>query len=118
MILAGARASVDAHHSFAAEYDQAKPIRVEGTVVRLEVRNPHAVLELVVTDRTGVPMTWIFEMGAPRVLAQYGWLTDSVKRGDQVTVEGVLARSGTGRAAAQIVTTASGTRLRAVRPFR
>jgi hypothetical protein len=108
-----------AHHSFAGEYDQAKPVRVEGTVVRLDLRNPHALLSVASVDAAGVKTTWTFEMGAPRVLTnRLGWSADAVKPGERITVEGFLARSGGTEAAAQYVTTASGMHLRSVLPFR
>jgi hypothetical protein len=112
-------APVAAHHSFAAEYDQTKPLRVEGTVVRLDWRNPHAIISVVSVNAAGEKTTWTFEMGAPRVLTnRLGWSPDSVKLGDRVIVEGFLARNGSGAAAAQHVTTASGARLQSVLPFR
>ena len=108
-----------AHHSFAAEYDQTKPLRVEGTVVRLDWRNPHAILAVTAVNAAGEKTTWTFEMGAPRVLTnRLGWSTDSVKLGDHIVVDGFHARSGGSGAAAQYVTTASGARLQSVLPFR
>jgi DNA/RNA endonuclease YhcR with UshA esterase domain len=108
-----------AHHSFAGEYDQTKPLRVEGTVVRLDWRNPHAILTLAAVTAAGESTTWTFEMGAPRVLAdRLGWPADAIKTGDRVIVEGFLARNGGRAAAATYVTTASGARLRSVLPFR
>jgi hypothetical protein len=108
-----------AHHSFAGEYDQTKPLRVEGTVVRLDWRNPHAILSVASVDGAGVKTIWTFEMGAPRVLTnRLGWSTDSVKLGDHVIVEGFMSRNGGSGAAAQYLTTASGARLQSVLPFR
>ncbi len=110
---------VAAHHSFAAEYDQTKPLRVEGTVVRLDWRNPHAILAVTSANAAGEKTTWTFEMGAPRVLTnRLGWSPDSVKLGDRIIVDGFLARNGGQGAAAQYVTTASGARLQSVLPFR
>lgn len=109
-----------AHHSFAAEYDQTKPLRVEGTVVRLDWRNPHAILSVASVNTAGEKTTWTFEMGAPRVLTnRLGWSPDSVKPGDHVIVEGFMARNAdASTAAAQHVTTAAGARLQSVLPFR
>jgi hypothetical protein len=93
-------------------------VRVEGTVVRLDWRNPHAILSVTSVNAAGEKTTWTFEMGAPRVLTnRLGWSTDSVKLGDRIIVEGFRARNGMG-AAAQHVTTASGARLQSVLPFR
>ena len=117
--LAAFATPVEAHHSFAAEYDQTKPLRVEGTVVRLDWRNPHAIMAVTSVNAAGEKLTWTFEMGAPRVLTnRLGWSTDSVKLGDRIIVDGFYARSGGSNAAAQYVTTASGARLQSVLPFR
>jgi len=108
-----------AHHSFAAEYDLTKPLRVEGTVVRLDWRNPHAILSLASVTAAGEEIMWTFVMGAPRVLTnRLGWSPDSVRVGDRIIVEGFLARHGGSGAAAQHVTTASGARLQSALPFR
>ena len=87
--------SAAAHHSFAGEYDQTKPLRVEGIVVRLDWRNPHAILSVTSVNAAGEKMTWTFEMGAPRVLTnRLGWSPDTVKLGDRIVVEGFQARNG------------------------
>ena len=110
---------VAAHHSFAGEYDQSRPLRIEGTVVRVDWRNPHVILTLASMTTPGVASTWTFEMGAPRVLTErLGWPKDALKPGDHIVVDGYYARNGGTQAAAQFVTTASGTRLRSVLPFR
>jgi len=87
--------------------------------VRLDWRNPHAVLAVESVNAAGEKTTWTFEMGAPRVLAnRFGWSSDTVKMGDRIVVEGSPARAGGRSGAAQYVTTASGTRLQSVLPFR
>ena len=119
LVVVGLVAPVAAHHSFAGVYDQTKPLKIEGTVVRVEWQNPHVVLHVKSTDDEGASIEWSFEMGAPRVLTErLGWSADRVKLGDRITLEGFLARSGGRQAAAQFVTTASGVRLRSVLPFR
>ena len=100
-----------AHHSFAAEFDATKPVKVKGVVTRIEWMNPHVWFYLNATDDEGKTARWAFEMGAPHQLQQRGWLRDTMKLGDVVTVEGSLARTGANRANARTVTTADGRRL-------
>jgi len=83
-----------AHHSFAAEYDSNKPITVKGTVNKLAWVNPHAYVFVDVKDEHGKVTTWAFESLSPNALAQQGWNRSSLKPGDQVTVEGYLAKDG------------------------
>jgi hypothetical protein len=84
-----------AHHSFEAEYDRNKVIQVKGTVTRLNWMNPHARFYVDVTDESGKVTNWNFELGSPNVLKRQGWLRDTLKPGDVVTVEGYLAKDGT-----------------------
>jgi hypothetical protein len=77
-----------AHHSFAAEYDSNKPVKVTGTVTKMEWMNPHARFYVDVKDASGELNNWNFELGAIPVLLKQGWRKDSLKVGDQVTVEG------------------------------
>jgi Family of unknown function (DUF6152) len=84
-----------AHHSFEAEYDFNKPMKVTGTVTKMEWMNPHAHFYLDVKDSNGKVINWNFELGAIPVLLKQGWRKDSLKQGDQVTVEGFLPKDGT-----------------------
>lgn len=97
-----------AHHSFAAEYDQNKPMTVTGTVTKLEWTNPHARFYVDVKDDKGKVASWNFELGSPNVLIRQGWKRTSLKEGDQVTVEGYLAKDGSNFANARRVTLADG----------
>ena len=92
-ILLAAAPSI-AHHAFSAEFDQAKPVKVQGEISRLEWTNPHAWLFIDSKDAAGKPVTWRFEMGAPNALLRAGWSKSDIKPGTQVTVSGFLARSG------------------------
>lgn len=83
-----------AHHAFSAEFDQAKPVKVQGEISRLEWTNPHAWLFVDSKDKDGKAVTWRFEMGAPNALLRAGWSKSDIKPGTQVTVSGFLARSG------------------------
>jgi hypothetical protein len=101
-------APVFAHHSFEAEYDAAKPIKITGTVTKVEWMNPHARFYVDVKDDNGNVTNWNFELGSPNVLKRQGWQRDSLKSGDTVTVEGYLAKDGSKLANARRVTLADG----------
>ena len=83
-----------AHHSFAAEYDSNKPVKITGTVTKVEWMNPHARFYVDVKEADGKVTQWNFELGAIPVLLKQGWRRDSLKAGDQVTVEGSRAKDG------------------------
>ena len=83
-----------AHHAFSAEFDQSKPVKVQGEITRLEWTNPHAWLFIDSKGTDGKLVTWRFEMGAPNALLRAGWSKNDIKPGTQVTVSGFLARSG------------------------
>jgi hypothetical protein len=102
---------VIAHHSFAAEFDASKPVTLKGVVTRIEWTNPHVWFYINVTDETGTVTRWGLEMGAPHQLQGRGWVRETMKIGDEVTVEGSLARDGTKRANARTVTTSDGRKL-------
>lgn len=84
-----------AHHSFPAQYDVDKPIKLTGKVTKVEWTNPHIFIYIDVPDeQTGETANWALEMGGPNALLRLGWKRDSLKTGDLVTVEGSLARDG------------------------
>jgi Family of unknown function (DUF6152) len=83
-----------AHHSFEAEYDFNKPMKVSGTVTKMEWMNPHAHFYVDVKDESGKVTNWNFELGAIPVLLKQGWRRDSLKPGDEVKVEGFMAKDG------------------------
>lgn len=83
-----------AHHSFAAEFDSTKPVMLKGSVTKLEWANPHIWVYLDVKDDQGNVQRWQCEGGAPNTLLRNGWSKDSLKPGDQVLIDGYLARDG------------------------
>jgi hypothetical protein len=86
---------VMAHHSFAAEYDASKPIKLTGTVTKIEWTNPHCFFYIDVKTESGTIENWALELGNPNALLRNGWTPKSVKIGDEVTVEGTRAKDGT-----------------------
>ncbi len=100
-----------AHHSFAAQYDGTKPVMLTGTVTKVEWTNPHARFYLNVKGEDGTMTNWNLELASPNVLKRAGWSSSSLKEGDQVSVEGSLARSGANMANARTVTLADGKRV-------
>ena len=97
-----------AHHSFAAEFDASKPITLVGVVMQVDWTNPHVWFYINVKGEDGRMVRWACEMGAPHQLQGRGWLRETMKIGDTVTVNGALARDGSRRANARTVTTADG----------
>lgn len=97
-----------AHHSFAAEYDAAKPIHLKGVVTKVEWTNPHARFYVDVKDENGKVTNWNFELASPNVLTRNGWTRHSLKEGDQIEVQGAMAKDGSNLANARTVTLADG----------
>ena len=84
-----------AHHSFAAEYDASKPIKLTGTVTKIEWTNPHCFFHIdVKNEASGKIENWALELGNPNALLRAGWSRNSLKIGDAITVEGSRARDG------------------------
>ena len=112
VVLAMGGRAVSAHHSFAAEFDAAKPFKLSGTVTKVEWQNPHTFFYIDVTDEKGKVTNWAMEMGSPNGLSRAGWTRNTMKAGDKVTVEGSLAKDGSPLGNARSVTlTATGKRL-------
>lgn len=100
-----------AHHSFAAQYDPNKSVTLKGVVTKVEWANPHARFYVNVTDADGKVVNWNLELASPNYLKRAGWSSTSLKEGDEVTVEGSVARSGASMANARLVTFPDGTRV-------
>ena len=100
-----------AHHSFAAEYDANKPIKVTGAITKVDWSNPHVYFYVDVEDDKGNVTNWSMEMGAPGALRGRGWDKNTLKIGDVITVEGTRAKDGGNHANARTVTTIDGKQL-------
>ncbi len=100
-----------AHHSFAAEFDVKQPVTLKGTVTKVEWTNPHVWIYIDVTILSGDVEHWQCENGAPNALARMGWTRNSLKAGDQVTVEGFRAKNDDKTVNARQITLPDGRRV-------
>jgi len=104
-------APVLAHHSFAAEFDAKKPIRLEGTVTKMEWINPHAWIHMDVKGPDGKVVNWMIEAGTPNTLFRRGFTKDSLAPGTVIVVDGYLSKDGSNRANGRDVTFPDGRKL-------
>jgi len=110
-IVLGAAAPAFAHHSFAAEYDDKRPLTLRGNVTKVEWMNPHIWIYLDVKDESGTLAHWQCEGGAPNGLIRQGWGKSSLKDGDEVIIDGFHAKDGTTTCNARTVKLPDGRRL-------
>jgi hypothetical protein len=106
--LAIAAVPVDAHHSFAAQYDRNKPVTLTGPVTKIDWINPHARIFLDAKDSSGKVVNWEIELGPPAILMRNGWTKKAITIGETVTVVGSSAKDGSNLANATSVTLADG----------
>ena len=93
VVLAAAQ-TASAHHSFAAEFDGSKPMRLVGTITKVQWTNPHSFFYINVKDESGNVVNWACEGGGPGALSRRGWKRGDLKLGDTLVVDGYLARDG------------------------
>jgi Family of unknown function (DUF6152) len=100
-----------AHHAFAAEFDQSRPLKLKGTVVKWEVTNPHSWIHMDVKGDDGKVVTWMIEGGSPNNLYRLGFTKDSLPPGSEIVVDGYQAKDLSTRAVGKSVTFADGRKL-------
>jgi hypothetical protein len=100
-----------AHHAFAAEFDRAKRVTVQGTVAKLEWSNPHIWIYVDAKEADGKVVRWQCEGGSPNTLIRQGWTKNSLKQGDPVSIDGYRAKDGSTTCNSSTVKLADGTRL-------
>jgi hypothetical protein len=109
MLLAGV--PVWAHHSFAAEFDEKKVVKLHGTVTVMEWVNPHAWIHINVTNPDGTVTAWMIEGNTPNGLLRRGFTKHSLEPGTEIFVEGYRARSGDYKANGSSITFKDGKKL-------
>ena len=100
-----------AHHSFAAEFDATKPIKLHGVVTKMEWINPHSWIHIDVKGDDGKTVNWMIECGSPNTLFRRGLTKDSLPVGTEINVDGYLAKDGENKANGRDVTLADGKKL-------
>jgi uncharacterized protein DUF6152 len=102
---------VIAHHSFAAEFDAKRPVKLRGTVTKMEWINPHSWIHIDVKTPDGKVEKWMVEGGAPNALLRRGWNRNSLLPGTEILVEGFQAKDGAMRANGRDITFPDGKKL-------
>jgi hypothetical protein len=108
ILFAAAVLPIEAHHSFAAEYDASKAIRITGVISKVEWTNPHSYLYIDVKDDHGNLVAWTCEGGAPNTLSRRGFSKNAIKIGDTVTIDGYGAKDGSRLMDARRITLSDG----------
>jgi hypothetical protein len=98
VLMGAATMPMFAHHSFSAEFDAQKPVKLEGTVVKMEWSNPHTWLYIDVAKPDGKVEHWSVEGGSPGVLFRAGWTKNSLPPGTKIIVNGHQSKDGALRA--------------------
>src|ERR1700681_193111 len=108
LVLALGVKTASAHHAFAAEFDAKRPIKLRGTVTKMEWINPHAWIHVDVKKADGMVEEWMIETGTPNTLLRRGLTRDSLKIGTEVIVDGYQSKDGSLRANGRDITLPNG----------
>jgi Family of unknown function (DUF6152) len=101
-----------AHHAFAAEFDEKRPVHfAEATVTRVELINPHSWIHVDVKQADGTVENWAIEAGSPNILMRRGITRETLKVGDKIVVDGYQSKDGTHRANGRDLTLPNGQKL-------
>jgi hypothetical protein len=92
-----------AHHSFAAEFDDKQPVKLDGTVAKFDFMNPHSWIYLDVKSPDGAVVRWSVETGSTNALFRRGWRKASLRPGDHITIDAFRAKDGSNTANASTV---------------
>jgi hypothetical protein len=117
MIIAGiallwCRVPLSAHHAFAAEFDEKKPVKfLDATVTRVQLINPHSWIHVDVKFPDGRVENWAIEAGSPNILMRRGITKDTLKVGQKLVVEGYQSKDGSHRANGRDLTLPDGSKL-------
>ena len=99
------------HHAFAAEFDANKPVKLKGTVAKVELINPHSWIHIDVKNPDGTVTRWMIEGGSPNALFRRGVTQKTLELGTEVLVDGYQAMDGGSKANGRDITLASGQKL-------
>ena len=108
LLLATMSAPAFAHHAFAAEFDSKKPVKLRGTVTKMEWINPHAWIYIDVKQPDNTVTEWMIEAGSPNTLLRRGFTKDALKPGTEIIVDGYQSKDGSLRANGRDVTLPNG----------
>ena len=111
LVVLAAAAPMWAHHAFSAEFDAQKPVKLKGTVAKVEFINPHSWIHIDVKDADGKVTRWMVEGGSPNALFRRGVNKDALPQGTEILVDGYQAKDGSNRANGRDITFADGKKL-------
>jgi len=100
-----------AHHAFASEFDEKKPLKLQGVVTQWEMINPHSWIHMDVKNPDGTVSSWMIEGGSPNALLRLGFTKNSLPAGTEIIVEGYQAKDGANRGVAAVLTYMDGRKL-------